>query len=228
MSRFTSSLLGAVAAGILTIGVLAYLQRTRSHEVARLRAENAQLRLEASQRHAANGPTAAAPATEPIKPVASTAPATESRRSPAPESDYRNEGQSSPLATLQTFAWACDRGDSETIKNLLCFEAAGREKAEAFMNTLPSEVRVWWNSPEAMAAEILTHNGMQQPFPAASILERAIPEPRDDGSIVLRLPGTPKDGTVYQKIGDNWHYVITEAAVDDYIASASQPQPGGR
>ncbi len=34
--------------------------------------------------------------------------------------------------------------------------------------------------------------------------------------------GTPKDGTLYQKIGDRWHYVITEAAVDRYIADSSQ------
>ena len=29
---------------------------------------------------------------------------------------YRNEGNATPLATLQTFAWACDRGDIEAVQ----------------------------------------------------------------------------------------------------------------
>ncbi len=222
MSRITTSLLAALAAGVLTTGILYYLQRTRAHEASRLRSENAHLRLRVSERHVARIAPSAPSTTATTSPAESQPVVLAPRELRAPEGDYRNEGQSSPLATLQTFAWACDLGDSETIKNLLCFEAAGRVKADAFMKTLPPEAQSRWTSPEAMAAELLTHNGMQQPFPVATILDRAIPEAMADGRVTLRLPGTPKDGTLYQKVGDRWHYVITEAAVDRYIADAAK------
>ena len=217
MTRLVSSSLAALAAMIVSVAGLHFVQQSRAREAARLRAENGRMRLEASQRHHAQMSARAPAATQSSAPLTSTAAPEPARESPA--GDYRNEGQASPLATLQTFAWACDRGDSDMIRSLLCFEAAGRVKAEAFIASLPPAARARWSSPEAMAAELLTHQGMQQPFPAAKILERAVPEPREDGQVTLRLPGTPKDGTVYQKIGDHWHYVITEAAVDRYIAS---------
>lgn len=219
MSRVSSSLLAGLAASVITAGGLYYHQRSRADESSRLRAANAQLRLQVSARHAAQIAPQETRTTTLVKPKPASAKLQDPR---APESDYRNEGQSSPVATLQTFAWACDRGDAARIKDLLCFEPQGRQKAEAFMAALPSEVRERWNSPEAMAADLLTQQGMQQPFPAATILARALPEEAVDGRVTLRLPGTPKDGTLYQKIGDRWHYVITEAVVDRYIAEAAQ------
>lgn len=222
MSLFTSSFLTAIAAGVLTVGALYFNHQKRTREAAHLRVENGRLRLEAAKRHHAPGAPSAVRVSDSTVSAEPPFPPPATRETLPTESDYRNEGQASPLATLQTFAWACDRGDTETIRKLLCFEEAGRVKAEGFMATLPPDARARWSSPEAMAAELLAHQGMQQPFPAATILERAVAEPVPDGRVTLRLPGTPKDGTVYQKLGDRWHYVITEAAVDRYLADAAR------
>jgi hypothetical protein len=141
--------------------------------------------------------------------------------SPAPPRRYRNEGQATPLSALQTFAWACDRGDTATVTKLLCFEGGGRAKAEAFMATLPEKTRSQWSSPEAMAATLLTADNMHHPFPDAEVLGEATAEPVGDGRVMLRLPGSPKDRTEYQKTEAGWKYVIKEAVVDAYVARAS-------
>lgn len=225
MASWKTSLLAAGAAVIVTAAGLHLVERNRAMEAAQLRAANGRLRAEASQRRqaqiAAAVPAAAretsAAATVAMRGAAAAAIAAIAE----PAGDYRDEGQATPLATLQTFAWACDRGDSERVASLLCFEGAGRAKAVAFMATLPASARAQWTSPEAMAGALLTANTMKQPFPRAELLERATPEVLGDGRVMLRLPQTPKDRTQYQKFGDKWHYVITEAEVDAYIARAA-------
>lgn len=224
MTPLASSSLAALVAVVVSAATLYSIHNRRAHEAAGLRSENDRMRLEATRRHRAR--QMPPPAPSPSATSVETALPLDSRsEAPSAPGDYRHEGQASPLATLQTFAWACDRGDHETIRRLLCFEAPGRAKAEAFMATLPPDVRTRWHSPEEMAAELLTHQGMQQPFPAAHILERAVAEPQPDGTVRLRLPGTPKDGTVYRKIGDRWHYVITDASVERYIAERTPRRP---
>jgi len=145
---------------------------------------------------------------------------------PAQTADYRNEGLATPLATLQTFAWACDRGDIEVVQKLLFFDGPARAKAEALLASMPSTARTAWKSPEEMAATLLTSANMNGPFPGAAILEKATVEPIREGRVMLRLPDTPKDRGEYQKTEDGWRYVITEKMVDDYLArNRGRPLP---
>ena len=133
---------------------------------------------------------------------------------------YRNEGNATPLATLQTFAWACDRGDIETVGRLLHIDAAARPKAEAFMAALPVSARAQWKTVDEMAASLLTRSIMASPFPNADILATATIETVSENRVRLRLPDVPKDGTEYQKTAEGWKYVLTEAVVDAYINQA--------
>ena len=221
MSSLKYSLLAALAAGAITAAGLFLMERHRAAEASALRAANGRMRGEAIQRRQAEIAAASVVARET---PAADAPVAMREAGPArtaePAGDYRDEGQATPLATLQTFAWACDRGDSERVASLLSFEGAARAKAVAFMATLPPAARAQWTSPEAMAGALLTANAMKQPFPRADLLERATPEVLGEGRVMLRLPQTPKDRTQYQKFGDKWHYVITEAEVDASIARA--------
>jgi hypothetical protein len=228
-----SSLKTSLAAALIAVGVTAagmyFVQYRRAAEAERLRQENGRMRAEASRRwqaSAAVAPTASEAA--PARAEAATQRVRASTRveAPAPVTDYRNEGRATPLATLQTFAWACDRGDVETVEQLIYFDSAARTKTEALMATV-AETRAQWATPEAMAAALLTARTMRQPFPVAALLERATPEPISDERVVLRLPGTPKDRTEYQKIGDEWNYVITEAMVDDYIRQRERAAGAG-
>jgi hypothetical protein len=75
-----------------------------------------------------------------------------------------------------------------------------------------------------MAAELLTSDGMNHPFPKATILEKATFEKIGEERVILRLPGTLHARTDFQKTAAGWSYLITEAVVDDYIGRNSQAQ----
>jgi hypothetical protein len=222
MSPLKTSLFAALGSAALTVGGFYFVHHSRASEAVTLRAANRQMRFEASRRGQAQ------PAAEGAEVAPGDDPELVRTDAPAPRQtpigDYRNEGQATPLATLQTFAWACDRGDTETVRGLLCFEGAGRAKVEAFMAALPANLRGPWTTPEEMAAELLTSDGMNHPFPKATILEKATFEKIGEERVILRLPGTSHARTDFQKTAAGWSYLITEAVVDDYIGRNSQAQ----
>lgn len=43
--------------------------------------------------------------------------------------------------------------------------------------------------------------------------------------VVLRTPGTRHYETTFQKTSDDWCYVVTEAAVDIYLAEVARMAP---
>lgn len=222
MSPLKTSLLAAVLSGVVTAGALFHFHRERAGDIRRLQSQNNRLRLEAYQRSMVRPVAAPSPAasTSPVAsiPMASTAGLA---TSPAPRMAeyYRNEGNATPLATLQTFAWACDRGDVEAVSRLLYLDPDARSKAEAFMAALPEATRGQWKTVDEMAASVLTHSIMVRPFPIAEVLATATPEVIGEERVRLRLPNVPKDRTEYQKTGDGWKYALTGAMVDAYISS---------
>ena len=229
VSSLKTSFFAVLASVALTSGFFHFSHQHRRQEANRLRDANSRLRFEASQHQQRQ--TAATvsgakdePAGGPVKPpTARPAPI------PAPTGDYRNEGQLTPLATLQTFAWTCDRGDTQAVAKLLFFDRESRDKATAFMATLPEKVRAQWQSPEEMAAALLTAEYMNHPFPGAMILEKATTTQVRADRVRLLLPGTGslKENTEYQRKDGVWEYVITEAMVDDYVSQAAPVPAGG-
>lgn len=219
MSPLKISLITALLSAGATAGAFRYFQENRAREAWRLQAQNNRMQAEASQRQqarlAAAKPAVASSSVRTGTPFAVAGAPTEK-----PAEYYRNEGNTTPLATLHTFAWACDRGDVETVGRLLHIEAAARPKAEAFMAALPESARAQWKTVDEMAAAILTRSIMASPFPNSDILETATVEPAGPDRVRLRLPDIPKDGTEYQKTADGWKYVLTEKVVDDYIRQA--------
>ena len=212
----------AVAAAAVTAGTLYLWQQHRAEEAQALRTSNQELRREilARSRHAAQERTSASTNADPAPTkVSQPMPAATAAEQPV-EADYRDEGQSTPGATLQTIAWACDRGDEGRMAKLIMFESAARQKAEAYLATLPPETRQRFSTAEALAAMALVADGMQRPYPRARLLARATTEPVSPDIVRVRLPGTPKDGGLYQRTSDGWKWLITEAMVDAYLAQA--------
>ena len=220
MSLLKTSLITALLSVGVTAGGFYYFHQGRMREAGRLQGQNNRMRAEASRRHQARvavPPPAvsvgsASAGTMPAFPVAVATPVQK------PVEYYRNEGNASPLATLQTFAWACDRGDTDTVGRLLYIEAAARPKVEAIMAGMPESVRTHWKNADEMAAALLTERIMRSPFPDAEILATATVEPITTDRVRLRLPDIPKDGTEYERTAEGWKYVITEKMVDGYIA----------
>jgi len=230
MSTLKTSLVVGLLSGVITAGALFYFHQSRTHEVHRLQSQNNRMRLEAFQRNKA-GETIVQPAAAPEAYAPKATAAIPGAPVPPPPKQveyYRNEGNATPLATLQTFAWACDRGDTELVARLIYIEEGARPKVEAFMASLPENVRVQWKTVDEMAAAILTESIMARPFPNADILETATPEPVGEDRIKMRLPNVPKDGTEYQKTADGWKYVITEGAVDGYLRHVAEQAKAGR
>lgn len=209
-------LLTVLATALVTTTLLFFVHRGRAREAARLRSENNRLHYEAVVRRPAPAlpsPSAAPAATanSAARPVAPLQ---------APTGDYLEAGHSTPQATLQTFAWACARGDTARVEQMLWFESGAHEKAQAFMATLPETARRNWATPEAMAAALFVADANEHPFPAATILAKATPAVLTADRVLLELPGAGplREHTEYVKQGDSWRYVITMAAVDAYIA----------
>jgi hypothetical protein len=226
MSPLKTSLIAALVSAALTAGCFYFVHNRRAQEIASLRYRNNRMLFQANQRRYAQAPDirhTAAPAgglntVHPAMPAPALKPA----------EVYRNEGHATPLATLQTFAWACDRGDTEAVQKMLFFEGSTRTKAEAYLATLPENVRAQWKSVDEMAATLLTSSFMERPFPNADILEASIIEQVGPDRAIYRLPHTSKDRTQFQKTDDGWKYVITEAAVDAYISQATTLRPSAQ
>lgn len=218
MSPLKTSVLVAPLAALATVAALFFLHQSRAREARSLRDENDRLRRTAFERlHPALAAPASAPATTAAA-APTPAPVDSTTRPPAPAPLYRDEGRATPLAALQTLAWACDRGDDATVSRMLYFDPAAQKKAEAYFASLPADARAHWPTVNDMAATLLTRDIMEHPFPAAEILATATTEPLSPDRVVVRLPGTPKDGGEYQRTATGWSYAITEAAVDAYLA----------
>ena len=222
MSSFKLSLLSAFLAVSLVSAWCGWIQRTRTAEVQSLRAT-----LAAQSRSTPNiPPTPSHPRTAtsatPETPVEQTLPASRN----ADGGDYRFQGQATPIDALQTLAWALDRGDVASLMDVITFDAAARAKWDAYWSSLPPEARAKWTSSDTLAATLLADRGIHHPYPRADLLSRGTIEPLTADRVRVRLPGTPKDGEVYQKFGDTWRWVITEALVDAYLQRAkSDPGP---
>lgn len=217
-----SVLTGVLAALLAATGLYLHDRRTGA-EAARLRSENQRLL-------AALGPTGVTSA-----PAAQEAGAPDRERAasrpdvPRPAvipGPYRDEGQSTPQATLQTIAWALDSADLERVKDLVMFEnPSAREKVVAMLQSLPPESRALWPTPEDIAASVMISDGIHRPYPAASILQLSEVETLAPDRARLRLPGSRLDGGIYQKAGNGWRFVILEKAIDAYLAQHARAKP---
>ena len=98
MSPLKTSLIAALASAVLTVGLLYFFHHRRSEEAAGLRAANARMRWQVLER---------APTERSSVVPSATVTATASAAALSPEKtvlragDFRNEGQATPLATLQ-------------------------------------------------------------------------------------------------------------------------------
>jgi len=224
MNRLHRTGVAVLAAGATTLGWLYWAQQARVREAVALRREIADLRvrIEAErERSRAVAAVAAVVDRVPDTPVASPAPSRGPEVPPSPPPIYRNAGRATPRATLQTLAWASDRGDVAAVGALLVFDEAARVKAQQFFDALPPEARGDWRTVDDMAAMLMTRSGMEAPFPAADVLEAVEIETLGPDRARMRMRGTRRDGSEFQRTSEGWSYVITEAMVDRYTRQAA-------
>jgi hypothetical protein len=69
-----------------------------------------------------------------------------------PAQAWRNRGQESPSATIETTLWAAAGGDVVTLKDLLLIEGSTRTQALDLIARLSSDARVHYTTPEHLIA----------------------------------------------------------------------------
>jgi len=234
MSPLKISLLAVLMTVLLTSAGQYHLQQGRREEADRLRWENHQLRLKVSQRRQAQL-AKAEPANQGDRSntVSSLAPSETSlvdrsnlrpaKVSPVPGTEYRNEGQATPVAALQTLAWACDHGDAALMQKLIVFDADARGKTAAHFASLPPDERPVSVSFEAVAADLYISDGLKHPYPVADVLQLANFESINPERVVLRMPGANGNGYEFQRTAEGWKLAVTMKVVDDYIKETAEP-----
>lgn len=236
MSPRTLSLLTVLVTGLVVSTGHFFARLERQQEADRLRAENGLLRSKINRQHQAqvrqaesSGPRAMNdPAVESSPPAGARidAPAeAPSKVSPLLKPAYRNAGQATPVAALQTLAWACDRADMEMMEKLQVFDPAAREKAMQHFPALPPEIRAKWATPEAMSAALYISDGMHHPYPGTAVLEQAKFETISPTRVRLHLPGANGDGYEFQQTAEGWKVAVTMKVVEASIQKWLQPQP---
>lgn len=235
MSQLKISFLTALVTVLLTLAGHAHLRQTRREEIARLRTENHQLQVRLGQQRQAQlattesvGPTVGSMANPAAKPTEVTG--VESPAAPpgetlsGPGTEYRNEGMGTPLAALQTLAWACDHADAALMEKLMSYDEDARQKTlqhfAAQTGGNPAELP----SLEAAAAALYIEDGMRHPYPGAAILALAKFEPLRPGRVRLHLPGANGDGYEFQQTPGGWKLAVTMKVVDDYLQETARRQ----
>lgn len=235
MSPLKTGLIAAATAMLLTSGWHYHDQQQRRNEAARLRTENDQLRLQASQRYEsqlaqshAPGVAKALPAAFPGQSVQSEG--TEKRlgsnrtATPGAVDEYRNEGMATPLATLQTLAWACEHADTAVMEKLLVYDEDARQKILQHVAAQSAEIQSQLPSIEAGAAAMYIEDGMHHPYPSAKVLELARFEPLRPGRVLLHLPDANGDGYEFQQTPEGWKLAVTMKVVDEYLQETARRQ----
>ena len=217
-----------IASWVAALGVLwsqHSTQMDRDAEVARLRDENARIRAAIAERTAAHSvASASVPSAADVGvSVAKGQPSAVDQPKRWPIRRYTNAGQATPIAALQTMAWACDQGDVETMAGLFLIDEDVRPQANAIYEAIPAKQKAEWSSVEAFAAAIIVHNGIEQPYPGTEVLALAKIEHITESRVMLLLPGAVVSGVVFQQTAGGWKYVIREAVVAEYIARHLTP-----
>jgi cell division septum initiation protein DivIVA len=145
-------------------------------------------------------------------------------------SSYRNAGQATPLAALETFMWASDRCDTTTLARTIVFGGNGRQKAEAVLAALPGEARSQFSSPEDLYALFIADDALTSPPPPEDIIQSVSVQFEGPDHATLVFPG-PNHQQVYQNTADGWKLVFPEIAVEQWAnkflsVQQIQPPPG--
>ncbi len=233
MTAAKIALISALVAATVTSGWQWHRQAKHQQEVRHLRAENDRLRMvigqEEGTRDGRPRPAASVPRTSGESPgpapdataFAAGSPASAPSRARA-NMDYRDEGQATPVAAMQTLAWACDHADMALMEKLLVFDPDARAKAQRIFETRRAKLPAQWTSIESMAAALYLADGIERPYPVASVLSVAKFEELRPGRVMLHLPGSNGDRYEFEHTPEGWKLVVTMAVVDDYIRQSAK------
>jgi hypothetical protein len=157
-----------------------------------------------------------------------------------PINTWRNRGQATTIATVETALWAAGGGDVETLKDMLQLDELVRAKAEAVLARLPDNSRAMYPSAEHLIAAFTTRSiplGDAQlvwqhplgPDEAVACVFVKNSEANFQSSPLTHLPngtpdkvppmGRPSNKTIatylsLRRINDSWRLVVPMTAIE--------------
>ncbi len=220
MTKTQTAIVGALVAAGITAGTGAAIVLPLRQENASLRQQNAEMQQALRE----NPKAAAAVTTHSLSALAGRveqrrqAEARKATQAPgeAPRTDvYRDMGNKTPDAALETFAGACFNGDSESIGRLIYFEGEGRKIAERVLAGLPEEVRAQYPTPEALYGFFTAADCLVAPLPAdPAVIKKAELTYLSAERVAFRRPGQSSGGQEFQLTPDGWKRVYPERAIE--------------
>jgi hypothetical protein len=159
------------------------------------------------------------------KPVAE--PATSTPLKPLSSDHWKNAGNATPAATLETALWAASGGNLDTLAGLLTLDPAAAGKAQEIFNSLPSPAKAEYRSAERLVALLTTKDA---PTGSLQIIGQK-QVARDEVAMRVRLQdadGSTKFTTLrLQQANKQWQLVVPEKAMDRYasILKGTEAQP---
>ena len=205
----------------LTVAFLYHLHARKSGEHAWFSMQNDRMRYDAYVRHQAamsahadkpktkteqtNGALASAPGAAPEAGAALPPTATTGARY-----GYHNAGQGTPAAALQSFVWACDLRDPQSVARMLYLEPEERRKAEQFLASLPAEVRAKWASVEDLGAHLLILSSLARSFPSSDVLAAAPVEMQGEDRALCGVA----QRVAFRKVDGEWRRELTADTIE--------------
>lgn len=134
---------------------------------------------------------------------------------------FRDVGQVSPAATLQTFLWAASRGTEEKLTGMIVLAEGVREKAEPLIAALSESERTAYPTPEKLAAHFFA-----RAFGSLAAAEVTHVNLSDTQHATVSLRGSAgKTQTVPMQLGASGWQVVVNAALAEQFAKAAKGMP---
>ncbi len=139
--------------------------------------------------------------------------------SKVPAADWKNAGNATSRATLETILWAAAGGDITTFaQHLLVPEGPARQQAITLLESLPAALRAQYGTPERLVAFLAVKD---VPFGAAEVIAwDAIQAPPSTVQVQVQLSagdGVTKDLLLrFSPQGAGWKLVVPGTAIGRY------------
>lgn len=138
-----------------------------------------------------------------------------------PAAAWRNQGQSTPEAAVETMLWAAAGGDLSALKSTLALAPDTQSKAADLLASLPPAASQSYASPEDLMALLVAGN---VPLDSAQMVAKQI---NHDGQVIEYLRLKNSEGRTrpifltLQKVSDSWRLTVPVSALDQVAQGKS-------
>ncbi len=128
-------------------------------------------------------------------------------------------GRGTPLAALQTLAWAVERGQWSAFDEALAFEGPGQRLLREWVETLPVAARGEFTTPERVIGLITAEAWSEDAFFPGEVRFTEARGPDRPRSAQLAIDRVDAEGTVHRhslyavETEQGWKWVVPEATV---------------